>query len=188
MTILDNTDYINLLEKIKNDVKNSRIRAHLSVNKEMIMLYWRIGKEILSRQEKNGWGSKVIERLSMDLKSTFPGIKGLSARNIKYMRKFNMNFPEYEFVKQLVAQIPWGHITHILDRVQAEDDRKWYIQKTIENGWSRNVLLMNINAKSHLHLGKAQNNFSANLPKATSDLAIALVKSEYEETCTPPSS
>lgn len=177
--IINSSDYITLLNNIKNDIKTSRIKAHLAVNKELVLLYWRIGKQILERQETHGWGSKVIDTLSMDLHSIFPDMKGLSPRSLKYMQKFAREFAEPEFVQQAVAQIPWGHITHILDRIKAPETRKWYIAKTIENGWSRNILLMNIESESHLSLGAAQTNFVDNLPKPESDLAQSLIKSKY---------
>lgn len=177
--IINSPDYVVLLNDIKKDIQVSRIKAHLSVNKELVMLYWRIGKQILKGQKEKGWGAKIVDTLSQDLTSFFPHIRGLSPRNLKYMQRFAREFTELEFVQQLVAQIPWGHITHIIDRVKDSEVRKWYIQKTIENGWSRNILLMNIESETHLSLGKAQTNFADNLPKTTSDLAQAIIKSEY---------
>jgi predicted nuclease of restriction endonuclease-like (RecB) superfamily len=177
--IIHSKDYYAFLQTIKQDIQTSRVKAALSVNKELILLYWRIGNGILEKQRDLGWGARVIEQLSQDLKNHFPEIKGFSLRNLKYMRSFAAEMREFEFVQQLVAQIPWGHITHILDRVSEPQTRNWYIQKTIENGWSRNVLVMHIEAQYHLQLGTAQTNFSMTLPNPTSDLAQQLIKSKY---------
>ena len=177
--IINSKDYITFLNDIKKDIQTSRVRAALAVNKELILLYWRIGNEVLKRKKEQGWGSEVIKVLSQDLKHEFPEMKGFGERNLVYMQTFAVSYPDYEFTQQLVAQIPWGHITHILDKISDTKIRIWYIQKTIENGWSRNVLVMHIEAQSHLKLGAAQTNFASSLPKPTSDLAQQLIKSEY---------
>ncbi|MDQ5884162.1 MAG: hypothetical protein QG556_501 [Pseudomonadota bacterium] len=177
--IMNSKDYMTFLNGIKKDIQTSRVRAALAVNQELILLYWRIGNEILKRKKEQGWGSEVIKILSQDLKHEFPQMKGFGERNLVYMQTFSASYPDYEFTQQLVAQIPWGHITHILDKVSDAQIRIWYIQKTIENGWSRNVLVMHIEAQSHLKLGAAQTNFASSLPKPTSDLAHQLIKSEY---------
>lgn len=172
-------DYVTFLNSIKKDIQNSRIRASLSVNKELIFLYWRIGKEILEKQKELEWGSKVIEQLFLDLKHSFPDIKGFSKQNLWYMRNFASSYTEIEFLQQLAGEIPWFHHCVILDKVKDENTRIWYIKKTIENGWSRNILVMNIEAGAHLKLGTAQTNFNLTLPNPTSDLAQQLIKSEY---------
>lgn len=177
--ILNDKDYLNFLSTIKHDIQTARVRAHLSVNKELILLYWRIGKSILERQKEKKWGSKVIERLSQDLKHAFPDMKGLSLRNLVYMQTFAKSFPDYEFTQALPAQITWYHNQTILDKIQDHNLRIWYIQKTIENGWSRNVLLMNIEAQTHQRLGHAKTNFKNTLPASTSDLAQQIIKSDY---------
>ena len=177
--IINSKDYITFLNDIKKDIQTSRVKAALSINKELILLYWRIGKGILDRQQQQGWGSKIIEQLSLDLKHDFPQMKGLGIRNLKYMQRFSAEMLDFEIVQQLVAQIPWGHITHLLDRVNSTETRLWYIKKTIENGWSRNVLVMQIEAQAHLKLGAAKTNFSLTLPNPASDLAQQLIKSEY---------
>ena len=112
----------------------------MAVNKELVLLYWQIGKEILERQSQEGWGAKVISRLAKDLKAEFPEMKGFSSRNINYMRAFADTYSDEQIVQQLVAQIPWGHNVRILDSVKNQDERIWYIQQTIDNGWSRAVL------------------------------------------------
>lgn len=177
--IIDSKDYLTFLNDIKKDIQNSRIKAALSINKELILLYWRIGKGILDRQQQQGWGSKVIEQLSLDLKHDFPDVKGFSKQNLSYMRQFAGEYLSDEIIQQAVGEIPWGHNIEIFTKLKDNSIRFWYIQKTIENGWSRNVLVMNIEAQTHLKLGTAQTNFSLTLPKPTSDLAQQLIKSEY---------
>ena len=176
---MNSKDYMKFLNDIKNDIQTSRFRAALSVNKELILLYWRIGKGILERQQQLGWGAKVIEQLSLDLKHDFPDIKGFSSTNLKYMRLLADRIPFDEISPQAVDQIPWGHIRTLMDAFENQQTIFWYIKKTIENGWSRNVLVMHIEAQSHLKLGTAQTNFTSSLPKPTSDLAQQLIKSEY---------
>jgi predicted nuclease of restriction endonuclease-like (RecB) superfamily len=136
--------YAILLQDLKSEISKARIRAHLAVNKEMISLYWNIGSKILERQKEEGWGSKVIENVSKDLRSDFPEMKGLSARNLKYMRRFADEYRDLSIVQELLAQITWGHNCIIMDKVQNTEERLWYISKTIENGWSRNVLSLQI--------------------------------------------
>jgi predicted nuclease of restriction endonuclease-like (RecB) superfamily len=142
-------------------------------------LYWSIGRQILDRQSQEGWGSKVIENISKDLSAEFPEMKGLSARNLKYMQRFVKEFPDVQIVQQLVAQIPWGHICIAMERLSNEEQRFWYIRKTIENGWSRNVLALQIQSKLHEREGKSINNFSQTLPAEQSDLVTAIIKDPY---------
>jgi predicted nuclease of restriction endonuclease-like (RecB) superfamily len=117
------TEYQELLISLKQRIRTSQIRAALAVNRKLILLYWQIGREILLRQSQQGWGAKVIDRLSQDLQAEFPELKGLSGRNLKYMRAFAEAYPEDEFVQQLVAQIPWGHNVVLLDRVKDSNAR-----------------------------------------------------------------
>ncbi len=177
--IMNSKDYMTFLNDIKKDIQTSRVRAALAVNQELILLYWRIGNEILKRQQQLGWGSKVIEQLSLDLKHDFPDIKGFSKQNLSYMRQFASEYLSDEIIQQAVGKIPWGHNIEVFTKLKDRDTRFWYIQKTIENGWSRNILVMHIEAQSHLKLGAAQTNFALTLPKPTSDLAQQLIKSEY---------
>jgi predicted nuclease of restriction endonuclease-like (RecB) superfamily len=125
-------NYPKLLEEIKTRVRSARIRASLSVNRESITLYWEIGRLILKRQEAEGWGAKVINRLSADLKREFPGMKGFSSRNLKYMRKFAESYTQKEIVQQAAAQIPWFHNCVILDKVHELERRKWYIREAVQ--------------------------------------------------------
>lgn len=175
----NNQEYFDVLNALKTEIKQARIRAHLSVNRELVLLYWRIGKEILDRQRRLGWGSKVIDQLSLDLKHEFPEMKGLSSRNLVYMQTFARVYSDVEFTQQVAAQIPWFHHCIILDKIKNYEEKTWYIQKTIENGWSRNVLVMQIDRKLYERQGKAITNFKYTLPTETSDLAQQLFKSEY---------
>jgi predicted nuclease of restriction endonuclease-like (RecB) superfamily len=138
-----------------------------------------IGREILQRQEQEGWGAKVIEQLAQDLKREFPDVKGFSRTNLLYMRAFAEAYPEEQFVQQVVGQIPWGHNVRILDMVKSPEERLWYAQQTIENGWSRNVLALQIQSGLIHRSGKAVTNFSRTLPTPQSDLAQSLLKDPY---------
>lgn len=178
-SIINSKDYMTFFNAIKKDIQASRVKAALAVNKELILLYWRIGNGILEKQKELGWGAKVIEQLSQDLKHAFPETKGFSRQNLAYMRQFAGEYLENEIIQQLVGEIPWGHHIEIFTQLKDNEVRLWYIEKTIENGWSRNVLMMHIEAKSHLKIGKAQTNFLETLPNPTSDLAQQLIKSEY---------
>ncbi|MFK7973696.1 MAG: YhcG family protein [Rickettsiaceae bacterium] len=173
------TSYLELIQNLKKEITSSRIRAHLTVNKEMIGLYWRIGRSILYRQEKQGWGSKVIESISKDLRGEFPEMKGLSARNLKYMQRFAREFNDYAIVQQAAAQIPWFHNCVILDKISDYEERLWYIHQTIENGWSRNVLNLQIKTGLYSRQGKSINNFQTTLPSEQSDLAASIIKDPY---------
>ena len=178
-TELNSKTYATLLQNLKKEISASRIRAHLSVNKEMISLYWSIGDQILERQKDEGWGSKVIENISKDLRSEFPEIKGLSAQNLKYMRKFAEEYTLNEISQQAVDQIPWGHNIKIFYDIKNKKERFWYIHKTIENGWSRNVLSLQIKSNLYVRSGTSDNNFKSTLPSPQSDLAESIIKDPY---------
>ena len=171
--------YLSALDNIKEQVRQSRQRASLSVNKELITLYHRIGSVILFNQSTNGWGAKVIDTLAADLNDTFPDMKGLSIRNLKYMRKFAATWSDDQFVQQVVAQIPWGHNVALMDKLSENDERVWYAQKAIEYGWSRNVLVHQIENRLIERQGSAITNFKATMPTSDSELAQETFKSPY---------
>jgi predicted nuclease of restriction endonuclease-like (RecB) superfamily len=171
--------YAALLASIKERIQTAQVRATLAVNKELVLLYWSIGREILGRQEQEDWGSKVVERLAKDLRSAFPHMKGLSRTNLLYMRAFSEAWPEEAIVQHLVGQIPWGHNVRLLDLVKDRGERLWYIQAAVENGWSRNILVMQIESDLYRRQGRATTNFQATLPKPQSDLAQQLLKDPY---------
>lgn len=172
-------EYAEFIEALKTDIRQSQIKAALAVNHELVLLYWRIGNGILAKQKELGWGAKVIEQISRDLRLTFPSIKGFSRTNLLYMRLFAESYPNLQIVQQVVGQIPWGHIVRILDKVKDRIEREFYIRKTIENGWSRNILEIQIETGLYLRQGKAVTNFELTMPKPESDLANQLLKSPY---------
>ena len=137
-------EYGQFLIELKEKVKTSRIRAALSVNSQLITMYWDIGKSIIEKQVIFSWGSKIIDMLSVDLTNAFPEMKGFSVRNLKYMRKFAECYPDFEFVQQVAAQIPWFHNCVLIEKISDIKERVWYIEQTVQNGWSRNVLVMQI--------------------------------------------
>ncbi|MCB1214244.1 MAG: DUF1016 family protein [Deltaproteobacteria bacterium] len=170
--------YPALLSKLKADIKASQLRASLSANQELVLLYWRIGNAILERQKRKGWGSKIIEKLSQDLSKTFPDMKGFTIRNLLFMRGFAEAYDE-PIVKQIVSLIPWGHNIRILQKIKNTHERIWYAEQTIRHGWSRNILVMQIEKKLHKRTGKAVTNFKHTLPSADSDLAHQILKDPY---------
>jgi predicted nuclease of restriction endonuclease-like (RecB) superfamily len=171
--------YAALLTSIKERIQTAQVRAAVAVNQELVLLYWGIGKEIRNRQVQQGWGAKVIDQLAADLGRSFPEMKGLSPRNLKYMRALAEAWPEDEFVQQPVAQLPWGHNVRLLDLVKTRDERLWYARAAIEHGWSRNVLEIQIEAGLYQRQGKAITNFTKTLPAPQSDLAQQLLKDPY---------
>jgi predicted nuclease of restriction endonuclease-like (RecB) superfamily len=172
-------DYDDFLRELKERILSVQVKAALSVNRELVLLYWYIGREILTRQQQQGWGAKVIDKLAADLRQAFPEMKGFSARNLKYVRAFAQAYPDEEFVQQLVAQIPWGHNVRILDAVKDSEERKWYVEQTIQYGWSRNILVHQIESGLYHRQGKAVTNFDRTLPKPQSELAQQLLKDPY---------
>lgn len=171
--------YTEWLGDLKDRIRTTRRRAALAVNAELVQLYWHIGSEILNRQTAQGWGAKVIDQIAHDLRTAFPDMKGLSARNLRYMRAFAVAWPEPAIVQQLVAQLPWGHNVILLNRFNTANDRMAYAQAAIEHGWSRSVLSMHIEARTLERSGRAISNFERTLPPETSDLAHEIVKDPY---------
>lgn len=171
--------YAELLQTLKQRIAQAQVRAALAVNRELVLLYWNIGREILARQQAAGWGAKIIEQLAQDLRAAFPEMKGFSSRNLKYMRAFAEAYADEPIVQQLAAQIPWFHNCILLDKVKAAKEREWYIRKTIENGWSRNILVWQIESKLYQRQGQAVTNFERTLPQPQSDLAQQILKDPY---------
>ena len=172
-------DYLSLLSDLKVKIQDSRLRTVLSVNAALVLLYWEIGQAILQKQHLEGWGAKVIDRLSHDLTLAFPDMKGFSPRNLKYMRAFAAAWPEQEIVQRVIAQIPWRSNLALLDKLNRTEERLWYAQKIIEHGWSQPVLVHQIEFRLHEREGKAINNFSIALPPTESDLATQVFKDPY---------
>ena len=180
MTDLIPTDYPGFLNDLKDRIRSARVKAALAVNRELVLLYWSIGRDILQRQQEHGWGAKVIEQLSTDLRREFPEMKGLSRTNLLYMRAFAEAWPDEEIVQQVVGQMPWGHNVRLMESVKSRETRLWYIQKTIEHGWSRNILAMQIESGLYERQGKALTNFARTLPAPQSDLAQETLKDPYK--------
>ena len=177
--VIISKEYKTFFQEIKKKIASSQVKAAISVNKELIKLYWEIGSRVYLKQKSEGWGSKTIEKLAKDLKSTFPDMRGFSLTNIKYMAQFAREYPEFTISQQLVGQIPWGHNILLLQKLETIEERFWYANKTIENGWSRNVLRHWLDSKLHQREGKAITNFQATLMAPQSDLADQVLKDPY---------
>jgi len=173
------TVYPILLEALKNRIGTERVRTTFAANASMLLLYWDIGQAILIRQAKEGWGAKVIDRLSTDLRNAFPDMRGLSARNLKYMRTFSEAWPKRAIVQEALAQLPWYQNLALLEKLDTPDDRLWYAAKTLEHGWSRNILVLQIQSQLHKRQGKAIINFPSALPPVESDMAAQVFKDPY---------
>jgi predicted nuclease of restriction endonuclease-like (RecB) superfamily len=171
--------YDGFLEDLKQRIRTAQVRAALAVNRELILLYWQIGRDILESQDQAGWGAKIIESLAADLHHEFPDMKGFSRTNLLYMRAFAEAWPDEPFVQQVVGQIPWGHNLRILDMAKTRPEREWYIRQTVQNGWSRNVLVHQIESGLYRRQGKAQTNFIVTLPAPQSELAQQVLKDPY---------
>ena len=176
---IDAKSYSAFVSGLKRKIAKARHRASLSVNRELILLYWSIGRDILARQQHEGWGTKVIDRLAEDLRRVFPEMTGLSARNLKYMRALAEAWPDAEFVQRVVAQLPWGHNVSLLDTIKEAQERAWYARQAIEHGWSRPVLVHQIETKLFARQGNALTNFSQTLPAEQSELARQILKDPY---------
>jgi predicted nuclease of restriction endonuclease-like (RecB) superfamily len=171
--------YQELLALLKNQIRTAQVRAAVSVNQELVLLYWGIGKQILTRQKDDGWGTKVIERLAKDLRSEFPDMQGLSPRNLGYMKAFAEAWPDEPILQAALAKITWYHNLTLLEKVKPPEERLWYAEQTIQNGWSRNILVLQIESGLYRRQGKATTNFQATLPAPQSDLAQQLIKDPY---------
>ncbi len=207
--------YATLLEDLKLRIRNAQVRAAVAASRELIRLYWDIGREIVQRQEREGWGAKVIDRLAADLQAEFPGMAGFSRANIHRMRAFYLSYtkglaivvraarqladevvsqparqlenqsavivpvPDGVNLPQVAAEIPWYHNVVLIEKLKDTAERLWYAQKVVENGWSRAVLVHQIESDLYGREGKAITNFHETLPPAQSDLAQQILKDPY---------
>lgn len=171
--------YRDLLSEFLARIRDAQQRAALSVNRELVTLYWSIGRDILVRQERQGWGARVIDQLASDLKEALPGSRGFSVRNLKYMRSFAEAWPDETIVQQLLHKLPWGQNVRLLDKVKDAAQREWYARACIDQGWSRNVLEMQIESGLFARQGAAGSNFERTLPPPQSDLAQETLKDPY---------
>ncbi|MCK5741944.1 MAG: DUF1016 family protein [Chlorobi bacterium] len=196
-------EYQDWVYELKSLVKNSQLRASLSVNSQMIIMYWQLGKEINDKQDKSDWGSKFINQLSHDLKTEFPDMKGFSRSNLYAVKKFYNFYEDFDIVHQLGGQfrettiihqaggqipdiiklcslIPWRHNVAIIEKTNSKEEAYYYLQKTPENNWSRSVLEHQIESALYVREGKAVTNFQYTLPRADSELARQIMKDPYQ--------
>ena len=175
-------DYRALIADLKTRIRSAQIKAAITVNRELIALYWDIGQLIAEKQRASGWGDAVIEAVAKDLSREFQTMKGFSRRNLYYMKRFySFHAGRDEFVQQLVAQIPWGHNILILENIKEQEKALWYVQKTLENGWSRNALGLQIDNRLYERQATLPkiDNFAERLPAPQSDLARQTLKDPY---------
>lgn len=197
-------NYEGLLAEIKDRIRVAQARAVLAVNSELIRLYWQIGQQLVERQVRAGWGAGVIPRLARDLHNELPELKGFSERNLKLMAQFFRAYPTLfsdgpeigqpavaqlaggqarppgaAFGQPLVAHLPWAHNVLLMQSVKDEQVRTWYVSRTLAEGWSRNVLKLQIASQAHLRQGQAVSNFAARLPEPQSDLVQQALKDPY---------
>ena len=173
------TDYQAVLERLKERIRAERLRVTMSANSAMVLLYWDIGKTILERQQERGWGARIIDRLSHDLNAVFPDMSGFSPRNLKYMRAFAEAWPDRAIVQRTVAQLPWRSNLALIEKLEHPEARLWYAQKTIENGWSRDILALQIESGLRERQGRAVTNFPVTMPPSDSDMAAQVFKDPY---------
>ena len=176
--LMNSNEYLATIEQVKQEIKAAQYKAAVHVNTELIMLYHSIGCVINAHKS---WGNKFIENLAQDIKLEFPQTTGYSVRNLKYMAKFAATYPDSEFVQQVVAQIPWGHNVVLLDKVSDAGERNWYIEACRKNGWSRNVLVHQIESGLYQRQALAEkiSNFENRLPSPQSELAVQTMKDPY---------
>lgn len=172
-------NYNAFIKEIKQRIAQQRLKTILSANAAMTVLYWEIGNAILEKQNTEGWGAKVIDRMSADLKKEFPAMKGFSPRNLKYMRKFAETWNDFEIVQRTVAQIPWRSNITLMQKIKDPELRLWYARKTVEHGFGKDMLVFQIETQLHKREGKAVNNFKQALPPAKSDMANQIMKDPY---------
>jgi predicted nuclease of restriction endonuclease-like (RecB) superfamily len=186
MNLIHNTQYATWLSDLKANIRQRQIKAALAVNSQLIQLYWELGKQLVEKQEHSQWGSGFIDQLSKDLKKEFPDMSGFSVSNLKYCRQFYLYYSEEVIRQQLVGElpttifnIPWGHNVLIMQKLKDTQQALFYVQKTVENNWSRAVLVHQIESELYERQGKAVTNFANTLPKPQSDLANQLMKDPY---------
>ena len=167
------------LGELKQRIQSAQQRAALSVNRELVLLYWHIGHDILERQQAQGWGAKIVDQLAKDLTTAFPDMKGFSRSNLMYMRAFHEAWPDESIVQQLVGQLPWGQNLLLLTKLKTIEERQWYAAKAIEHGWSRNVMWHHISTQLYQRSGQAVTNFDQRLPAPESELAQQTLKDPY---------
>ena len=179
LIILEIEKYNSFLVDIKTQIKLSQQKAFNAVNQEMISLYFNIGKMIDTWQKELGWGAKVIDKLSLDILNEFPNMSGFSTRNLKLMVQFYKEYSNDEFVQPIVAQIPWTHNIILIQKIKDKNIRFWYMEQTLQNGWSKDILSLMIKSEVHNRTGNLVSNFSQILPPLESDLVQQSFKDPY---------
>lgn len=169
-------DFNDIIKNIKDDVRKTQIKTMYEVNSNLIMLYFRLGK-ILNDNYK--YGNKFIEEVAHELKIEYPNSKGYSVRNLKYMKKFYLEYKDDELMQRCVAQVPWRHNIVLMSKFKDNKLRKLYAEATIKNGWSKDMLLIQIENNYHLRIGSSDKNFKKSLSNDESDLANNIVKDPY---------
>jgi len=179
MTTLSSNKYQSLLTDIKQRIYSAQYEALKAVNQELISLYWDIGKMIVERQKGDTWGRSVVEKLASDLQAEFPGIGGFSVRNIWYMRSFYHEYAQNEKLQPMIAEIGWTHNLVIMEKCKDDLQREFYIRMTRNMGWSKNVLIHQIENQTYEKTLTSQTSFDNTLPKVISNQAKLAVKDEY---------
>ena len=177
---IETIEYKAFLQSVKLRIQSAQIKAATAVNQELLRLYWDLAEQIVAKQQESAWGDRFLAQMSQDLKAEFPDMKGFSERNLKYMRQWFQFWSAQSAIRQqLVAQIPWGHNLMIVSKAKSIDEAVFYVQKTIENNWSRAVLTHQIESNLYQRSGKVINNFSTTLAAPQSDLAQQILKDPY---------
>ena len=171
--------YGEMLDNIRRLVADGRRKVMWTANVQMSMMYYNIGKEILRRQDAEGWGARVVDRLSVDLKHAFPEMQGFSPRNLKYMRRFAGLWPDEQIVQRIVAQLPWRHNICLMEKVKEPNRRLAYAMAAIENGWSKTILELQLENYTLERTGKTPSNFNKTLPNVQSDMVQQMFKDPY---------
>jgi predicted nuclease of restriction endonuclease-like (RecB) superfamily len=171
--------YSELLQELKVRIRTAQVRAAFAVSRELVLLYWSIGRDLSQRFAVEKWGGQIVERLARDLQAEFPGVEGFSPRNLRYMRSLAEAWPEPEILQQLIAKLPWGHNVRVLDRIKDRATREWYLRAALEYGWSQDVLVLQLKSRMHEREGKALSNFQRALPPPDSDLTEQILKDPY---------
>lgn len=178
-TLSSDLSYRNFLAEVKQKIQHAQVKAMITVNQQLIYLYWDIGNRILTLQQEQGWGKGVIGQLSSDLKKAFPDMKGFSSRNLSYMKRFASLYPDTQILQEALAKISWYHNVTLFHKCSTNQERIWYAQKAIEHGWSRNIMVYHIESNLYGREGKALTNFSIALPSPQSDMAQQTLKDPY---------
>jgi len=174
--------YKDFLQGIKERLRTAQMRAALAANKELIKFYWELGSELIEKQKAYNWGDHFLDQISHDIKKAFPKMQGFSKRNLQRMRQFAQLYPNLQIAPQAVAQLPWGHISFLIHKIKDNKIRDWYAQQTIQYGWSRSVLSMQVESELYNRqsdINKKVTNYQEHLPASQSDLANEMLKDPY---------